>query len=1047
MTTLERPRLLQQLTIALQTGHVLIDAPAGYGKTTLLQHLVRQRPGSIYVDCTAADIDLAHLQPRLQPHLHPGATLVVDDVHLLAEGPESLAWLRAQLDRDDLRLVVGGRQRLAWEREALTQLGADDLRFTAAEGLALLARQHTARSAQTLETWRQRLGGWPLGLQLLAQLAGSPNPLPVVQTHLFDYLVTAVFAALPASLQRFLLVTAVPLQFDDALACHLLQGNADAVALRQVVQQRNLFLEEAEQPGWFRYHDLIREALLASPGFDPAPLFEQTVRWFQERDELEMAIEHALAGGLQQTAAALILSLPHAFLNTDRRMLTYRRWVASLDEAVVDAHPRLLVNLGNFLHYVPGMQAEARSLLARAIALTENGTSSVDHLWARIYQKHIDVREGKYTGVPEALRTILDHPACTLPQRRFGLELLAMVFADQSRYREARQTSAALVALRDQIPEENLVQHRQNMAIAVFALLGDFEEAVAATQAAIKFYTDAPAWQAHSLLNLCELHALMGDWSALAATLAQVERLAGEVEVFGGHDSFWLWLYRMQLAVARDQLEAAEAAAVELDNYAVYDWTRAIAATAQTWLLRRHQMRDEAIAFARRVLPTLTEMPREAALLALEHDIALGFAWLAGDVAEFSLHPATKRLLRWRCRADLVRLRALLALVCWAAKNHRWRRHARAALYALRTYWGYGHLLTRRDPDLGAHFWPLVLIAGFDDERARAALGEIGQPRPVYPLLAHEDGHIRQRAADALAAAGREEALPALGAAAASEQEELVKAALVAAIVTLETGSPPPLRVQMLGGFRLWRGGKEVLPDAWSRPIVQRLFQYFALHRGELLARDRVLEELWPGASPDKAWATLRNVYSRLRSVLEPFAQSKGVNRYIVLDGSTYAVDPQDVMQVDVERFEQIVRQTLRDASTADIPPLPAEFLALLENYTPLLPEIPYEDWLLESRQRLADLYIDGALYAANALLIRSEPAQAERWARRALESAPWLEEAYAVLMRALARQGQRSAALRIYETAVAALKRELDAPPSPQTEWIAERLRQGKEI
>ena len=175
--------------------------------------------------------------------------------------------------------------------------------------------------------------------------------------------------------------------------------------------------------------------------------------------------------------------------------------------------------------------------------------------------------------------------------------------------------------------------------------------------------------------------------------------------------------------------------------------------------------------------------------------------------------------------------------------------------------------------------------------------------------------------------------------------------------------------------------------------------------------------------------------------------RSKGPNRYISLEGDAYRFDPLDVVQIDFEQFETCVRGTLRAAQTTDVPPLSGGFLAALKTYAPLLPEFPYEDWLLETRQRLDDLHVKGCLYAAQALLVRGQAVDAASWAQRAIESAPWLEEAYQSLIRALARQGQRSQALRVYEEAVAALHRELDVPPSPQTKWLAERLRVGEGI
>ena len=114
---------------------------------------------------------------------------------------------------------------------------------------------------------------------------------------------------------------------------------------------------------------------------------------------------------------------------------------------------------------------------------------------------------------------------------------------------------------------------------------------------------------------------------------------------------------------------------------------------------------------------------------------------------------------------------------------------------------------------------------------------------------------------------------------------------------------------------------------------------------------------------------------------------------------------------------------------------MPEKLLTMLENYAPLLPNLPYADWLLEPRQKLAELHIEGCLYVARTYLTRAELAQAVIWGRRTVDAAPWLEEAYQLLLRAYARQGQRTLALRIYDEAVANLQDELNLSPSSETE------------
>ena len=289
--------------------------------------------------------------------------------------------------------------------------------------------------------------------------------------------------------------------------------------------------------------------------------------------------------------------------------------------------------------------------------------------------------------------------------------------------------------------------------------------------------------------------------------------------------------------------------------------------------------------------------------------------------------------------------------------------------------------------------------------------------------------------------------MPALAADMAAEDDPQAAAVLETALVHLESQPPPPLKVKLLGDFALWRAGQPIPNTAWHRPSVRRLFQYFALHRGEPLSRDRILDDLWPHSEPRKAWASFRTVYSRLCPVLDPYMRPKSPPRYVAVEGAVYQFDPHGVVEVDVESFQTTVREALTGAQAHDIPPLPEDLLAALERWAPLLPELPYEEWLLESREQLHDLYVEGCLYVAQALLIHGRPDEAEGWALRTVEAAPWLEEGYQALMRAHARQGQRALALKVYDKAVEALRRELDVEPASLTQWLAERLRQGKGI
>ena len=396
-----------------------------------------------------------------------------------------------------------------------------------------------------------------------------------------------------------------------------------------------------------------------------------------------------------------------------------------------------------------------------------------------------------------------------------------------------------------------------------------------------------------------------------------------------------------------------------------------------------------------------------------------------------------------------MRLRALLAVRCQRSGDPRWRRHAQAVLAALRRP-GYAGLLTRRDPDLAGQFWTLCLQEEFAVQPALDGLRTLGTWELLLPLLAHADAGVRARAAHGLRALGREEAMPALAAALASEADKRTARALEDELEALEQAPPPTLRVTLMGEFTVRRGDRPITANDWQRPAVRRLFQYLVLHRGERLARDRILEDLWADTEPAAARTSFNQVFSWLRRLLEPAMRPRAASRYLALGDDSYCFDPRrdpQVALVDAEAFEAVVRPLLSTTDQHDLPPLPEALLTALAGWQPLLPEAPYEGWTLEPRERLLNLYVEGCLYAAQALLDRARPAEAAPWAARVVAEAPWREEAYQAQMRAHARLGNRSLALKTYAEAVAALKRELNAAPSASTQWLGHRLQQGEEI
>ena len=103
-----------------------------------------------------------------------------------------------------------------------------------------------------------------------------------------------------------------------------------------------------------------------------------------------------------------------------------------------------------------------------------------------------------------------------------------------------------------------------------------------------------------------------------------------------------------------------------------------------------------------------------------------------------------------------------------------------------------------------------------------------------------------------------------------------------------------------------------------------------------------------------------------------------------------------------------------------------------------------FEHWVAAERTRLREL----ALASLHTLTVctaeAGDLAHAIAHTRHALALEPWREEAHCDLMRLLARDGQRSAALAQYEICRRALREELDVAPGPETEQVIASIRDG---
>ena len=244
------------------------------------------------------------------------------------------------------------------------------------------------------------------------------------------------------------------------------------------------------------------------------------------------------------------------------------------------------------------------------------------------------------------------------------------------------------------------------------------------------------------------------------------------------------------------------------------------------------------------------------------------------------------------------------------------------------------------------------------------------------------------------------------------------------------------IHVQVLGQLSIRRDGVP-LPPFKSRKVLALLI-YLALNPGAH-SRSRLAGLLWSDSPEPKALGNLRFALWNLSRVL-------GLQVFEA-DRLSVAWQSRPDFVLDLEEFLAALWQARPErAETLEVIQALERAVQgyrgdLLDGFE--LPDnVLFNEWLQQQRAYLHEMAVEAFYRLTRAYLARHQWAAAIATARRLLALEPWHEEALQALMLALARSGQRSAALAQYATYEGVLHSELGTRPSAATVRLYERIR-----
>ncbi|MFG5779831.1 LuxR C-terminal-related transcriptional regulator [Comamonas sp. J-3] len=393
---IERTHLLARLSEARHKSCVLIHGQAGSGKTSLALQWRAQAltwgHDAAWVTAQPGDDGQAVLTAffasfdRIDPEIAREARLLANRGSGARADAIAIALLRAFLARkrplqmviDDwqnvedehaqrvlqtlldfappaMRFVIVSRSlpplsfaRLR-DQGLLEEIGPGELRFTLDEVQSFLqSRQLRTPSAAVARQLLEVTDGWAAGLQLLALQPRAPAS-PVQNAQDFTaYFNREVLCRVDKAEIDAMTRLAAARCFNQALAIAVAGEEVGAVLLERL-QRENLFVlpfQESAGQGWYRFHPLFRELLLARFAALPQAERQQTharlAQWLGARKHLRDAVHHAVEAGEPAQAADWVERWARElFLNGELQQLV--RAVSELPRSIVNTRPPLLL--------------------------------------------------------------------------------------------------------------------------------------------------------------------------------------------------------------------------------------------------------------------------------------------------------------------------------------------------------------------------------------------------------------------------------------------------------------------------------------------------------------------------------------------------------------------------------------------------------------------------------------------------------------------------------------------------------------------------------
>jgi LuxR family maltose regulon positive regulatory protein len=1048
---LTRKRLLDSLFESLDKKLILVSAPAGYGKTSLLIDLASQselpccwlaldeldrepqrfiayliaalaerfpkfgsQSASVLGGLTSLEQDMERVLVTLvneaYEQIHEHFILALDDFHLVADVQPIQVFLNrfVQLVDENCHVIISSRVLtnlpdlpLMVAREQVSGLSFSDLAFHADEFQALLLQNNDLRVPDDeAQKMIEKTEGWITGLQFSGAGIlpnGSMRPVSNTGVDLFDYLGQQVLERQPADMRDFLLRTSVLEEFDASLCqtvlAPLYPKPQNWRSWISAVVQNNLFVLPVGADGkWLRYHHLFRDFLRTrfeqEHPEEVKPILSRMGRAYEDLGEWEKA--HYIYKQLNDNDVLAEMIERAGFSMLQRALLTVESWLNDLPPSLSRTRPHLLSIRGT-IAYMKGDLREGLNLLNQAEQAFRQGDGNVSGLTLTLVRRATAYRFlGDYAASLRDADEVIE-----LTEARDDLQML---YAEALRVKGLALFSLGRVRQSVEILEhsfELFVRMKHELSIPVLLMetgmaynaIGNYEQAGTAYEKALQI------WRREG--NLSWQANLLNNLGVLHLFQGEYEKavLAFEDGLICAQRSGYT---RMEafIAIGLGDLYA------ELEDFSAaqrnYQHAEEVVQRMDDRFLLFYLIMAQAnLALLQKNAVEAHKLVTNAAVMLQSSDsiyekglLHLGLGRLS--LLEGNPSQAVGELEEAeRCFSeDGRKLEGDSSRIWLAAASHQTKNLSNARQM-------------------------IKTILGTRGQVADAILVAVYQAREWLDGL-QKDAEIGRLVGDLLTRSGRLfNKMPAI-------RRHLHRMAHVVQIPN------PHLIIQAFGRASVSVGGKLLTHSDWQTQSVRDLFFYF-LTSPKPLTKEQVGETLWPDADePQKLKLRFKNEIYRLRRAIG--------QDVITYEDAVYRFNRSLDFEYDVEAFESFLSRAKSTTSLAGQIELYQKAVDLVRG--PFLEDI-YADWAMFDREHLSQIYLSALLTLAELFQKQARQEEALATCQRALDYDLTFESACCLSMQIYYRMGDRASIIHTYQAYKEALQRQLDMSPSKETEEL----------